>query len=123
MKERPACHDSGVNKSVSTRQGGRDHDDRSFIRAMQPRTDFAALDFAGRESRGNVQTSTEVGASFDRIERTVLTGVLQIGRQALQLFVSLQGEGELGEGIQTENGQTARRSTRNLPTFDLVRTR
>jgi hypothetical protein len=60
--------------------------------------------------KASVQTSAEDGASFDSIERTVLTSVLQIGRQALQLFVCLQGDGDLGEGIRTENGQTARRS-------------
>jgi len=60
--------------------------------------------------KANVQKAAEVGDAFDYVERSVLASVLQIGHQALQLFISLQGDGDLGEHIQTENGQTARRS-------------
>ena len=58
----------------------------------------------------NVETAAKEGDSFDSVERSVLTSVLQIGHQALELLLSLQGDGDLGEAIETTDGKTARRS-------------
>lgn len=60
--------------------------------------------------KANVETAAQDGDSFDRVERTVLTSVLEIGLQALDLLLALQGDGDLGETIQTHDGKTARRS-------------
>jgi hypothetical protein len=46
----------------------------------------------------NVQSAAKDGESFDSVERAVLTSVLQIGHQALELLLSLQGDGDLGGG-------------------------
>ena len=42
------------------------------------------------------------GDSFDKTEREVWQSVLQMGHQAMQLFVMLQGDGDLGEEVTTE---------------------
>ena len=60
--------------------------------------------------KANVETAAQDGASFDFVERTVLTSVLEIGRQALDLLLALQGDGDHGETVQTHDGKTARRS-------------
>ena len=60
--------------------------------------------------KANVETAAQDGDSFDRVERTVLTSVLEIGLQALDLLLALQGDGDLGETLQTHDGKTARRS-------------
>jgi len=60
--------------------------------------------------KANVQTAAKAGDSFDSVERSVLTSVLQIGQQALELLLSLQGDGDLGVDIETADRKTARRS-------------
>lgn len=49
--------------------------------------------------KANVKTAAKEGDSFDSVERSVLTSVLRIGHQALELLLSLQGDGDLGEDI------------------------
>jgi len=61
--------------------------------------------------KANVETAAQKGDSFDSVERFVLTSVLQLGQQALELLLSLQGDGDLGENLETSDGKTARRST------------
>ena len=57
--------------------------------------------------KANVATAAQKGESFDFVERTVLTSVLEIGRRALDLLLALQGDGDLGETVQTHDGKTA----------------
>ena len=59
------------------------------------------------ELKANVATAAQKGESFDFVERTVLTSVLEIGRRALDLLLALQGDGDLGETVQTHDGKTA----------------
>jgi len=66
--------------------------------------------------KAKVQTAAKEGNSFDSVERTVLTSVLQIGRQALELLLSLQGDGDLGQQIETADGKIARRSEKKATT-------
>jgi hypothetical protein len=66
--------------------------------------------------KANVQTAAREGQSFDRVERMVLTSVLQIGRQCLEWLLSLQGDGDLGEHIETADGKIARRSKKKATT-------
>lgn len=66
--------------------------------------------------KAKVQTAAEQGNSFDSVERDVLKSVLRIGYQALELLLSLQGDGDLGEQIQTNDGKTARRSEQKSAT-------
>ncbi|MCA9123905.1 MAG: hypothetical protein H6822_30110 [Planctomycetaceae bacterium] len=57
----------------------------------------------------DAETAAQEGESFDFVERTVLTSVLEIGCQALDLLLTLQGDGELGNAVQTHDGKTSRR--------------
>jgi hypothetical protein len=50
------------------------------------------------------------GGSFDQTERVVWDSVLQMGFQTMQLFVALQGYGDLGSEVETESEKTLQRS-------------
>ncbi|MEX1027154.1 MAG: ISKra4 family transposase [Candidatus Paceibacterota bacterium] len=56
------------------------------------------------------ETCARQGECFDQAERAVRDSVLQMGYQAMQLFVALQGDGDLGSEVQTESEKTWRRS-------------
>jgi hypothetical protein len=63
-----------------------------------------------------VRTAAVGADSFDAIERKVRQSVLQMGRQALDLFVSLQGHGDLGEQVQSKDGKPLYRSDKKTKT-------
>lgn len=67
--------------------------------------------------KASVQAAAKDAESFDSVERAVLTSVLQIGHQALELLLSLQGDGDLGERTETSDRKTIHRSdkTTNTP--------
>ncbi len=50
------------------------------------------------------------GDSLYETEKTVLATVLQIGHLALDAFLQLQGDGDLGPTIETDDGQNLQRS-------------
>jgi hypothetical protein len=57
-----------------------------------------------------VESAATAGESFDSVERKTLKSVLQIGHQALELLLALQGDGDLGEEVQTADDKIATRS-------------
>jgi hypothetical protein len=65
----------------------------------------------------NIQNAAKDGESFDSIERAVLTSVLQIGYEALELLLAFQGHGDLGQQVETSDAKTIHRSekTTNTP--------
>ena len=50
------------------------------------------------------------GDSFDGVERKIWESVRQIGFQAMELFLSLQGQGDIGQNASTEDGKKLVRS-------------
>jgi hypothetical protein len=60
------------------------------------------------------------GRTLDEFERHTFDHVLKIGKAAVDLFIQHQGNGDLGEAIETEDGSTLQRSqetqTRSLRT-------
>ena len=60
--------------------------------------------------KASVQSAAAAGDSFDSVERKTLTSVLQIGYQALELLLALQGDGDLGEEVQISSDKMAKRS-------------
>ena len=60
--------------------------------------------------KANVHAAAKGGESFDCVERSVFASVLQIGHQAIELLLSLQGDGDLGEQIETAAAKTLHRS-------------
>jgi len=68
------------------------------------------LDGLLEKLKTDVQSAATQGDSFDTVERIVLSTVLQLGHQALELLVAMQGDGDLGPQIETDKGKTIRRS-------------
>jgi plasmid stability protein len=58
----------------------------------------------------DVKTAAKHGNTFDSVERSILTSVLKIGDQAVELLLALQGDGDLGEQIQNSDGKASLRS-------------
>src|SRR5262249_48244093 len=61
---------------------------------------------------GLVRRSIESGASLDELERGVFQKVLAMGHAAVDLFLQGQGDGDLGERVETEEGIALFRSER-----------
>jgi len=59
--------------------------------------------------KATVRSAAKAGDSFDSVERKAIESVLQIGFEAMQLLVGLQGDGNLGEEIQTADEKIAKR--------------
>jgi len=54
--------------------------------------------------------AAQQGDSLDSVERNTWSAVRQIGFAALELFIRLQGQGDLGSTVQTSEGHTLHRS-------------
>lgn len=65
------------------------------------------------------EAAAKNGDSFDQTERFVWDSVLQMGFQAMQLFVALQGDGDFGSELETESEKTLQRSEK--PSSTVVR--
>jgi hypothetical protein len=59
--------------------------------------------------------SAQAGSSFDEAERGVLDRVLTLGRNAIDLFLKAQGNGDLGETVTTKDGTILYRSESVMP--------
>ena len=62
------------------------------------------------EARRAIVVAANGGNSFDSVERAVYASLLEMGRQAIELFLSLQGDGDLAAGPETSQGQKILRS-------------
>lgn len=63
----------------------------------------------------HVRAAAQQGQPLHAIERAVFDRVLAIGHAAIDLFLQLQGDGDLGETVTTENGATLSRSESPMP--------
>ncbi len=57
-----------------------------------------------------VAEAAREGLPLYQVERTILDHVLQMGKTAVDSFLELQGDGDLGETVTTEDGVTLFRS-------------
>lgn len=57
-----------------------------------------------------VQSAAQNSQSFDHTERSVRDLVRKMACQAIELFIQLQGDGDLGQSINTPDGKTLHRS-------------
>ena len=57
-----------------------------------------------------VQQAAAEGRPLRDVERSVLDRLLQIGQATMEQFLALQGDGDLGETVTADNGQTLYRS-------------
>ena len=63
--------------------------------------------------KSKVEEAARSGDSFDSLEREIHKMILSVGRQAVDLFVSLQGDGDLGEAVTAQDGVTLKLSSGN----------
>src|SRR3989442_9473940 len=57
-----------------------------------------------------VHQAARQGKPLDEVERTLFDSALKIGFAATEQFLQMQGNGDLGETVQTADGRTLRRS-------------
>jgi hypothetical protein len=62
-----------------------------------------------------VRRGVQDGLSFDQVERGILGMVLDMGFAAVNLFLSAQGDGDLGATVETEDGTILYRSDSRMP--------
>ena len=62
------------------------------------------------ELDGYVRTAVDLGQRQYDVEREVLSQVLRIGKAAMDLYLRLQGDGDLGATVSTADGQELDRS-------------
>ena len=63
-----------------------------------------------------VQSAAKAADSLDSVERSVRESVFQLGKQLTDLFIQLQGNGDLGEQITTKENQELKRSPSTVAT-------
>lgn len=69
------------------------------------------IDQFAQSLKVKVRQAARSGDSFDSIERDIHKMILGVGQQAVNLFIRLQGDGDLGEALTTHDGVTLHRST------------
>lgn len=75
-----------------------------------------AIDGLTVQLKKTVLHAAENGDSFDSVERSIRETVFRLGKQATELFIQMQGKGDLGPQITTNDGQTLRRSEKTATT-------
>jgi len=66
--------------------------------------------------RMSVREAAKQGHSFDQTERSVQEALRTIGCQAMQFFIAMQGNGDLGDQVATDNGPVLKRSEQTATT-------
>lgn len=69
----------------------------SSDRASSPDELCRQIDQMAEAIKANVRRAGKSGDSFDSVERDIHKTLFIIGHQAANLFISLQGDGDLGE--------------------------
>ncbi len=68
------------------------------------------IDSVTEQLKQAVQDAAQSGSSFDSVERSIRDTVFQLGHQTIELFIRLQGEGDLGPEIASNDGKPLYRS-------------
>src|SRR4051794_38579448 len=88
-----------------------EHGGRRMILAPSPVVDKAdVLGELADDLAAFVRRSGQDGASLDEVERGVFRRLLDMGRQAVDLFLDSQGDGDLGPRVEVEDGRILQRS-------------
>ena len=67
-----------------------------------------------------VRDAAAEGRSLHEVEQKTLGTVLELGKRYVDLFGELQGDGDLGVTVTTEEGQELRRSEEPTPILGFV---
>jgi len=86
------------------------HDSTTINQMLQ------AIDRTAEQLKKTVSNAVENGDSFDSVERSVRKTVFQLGNQAIGIFIQMQGPGDLGPQITTQDNQTLHRSEQTART-------
>ena len=113
-----------LNIRINKRQGAAemsvDHsttpDNPSSCDYPSPEAVAETLRLAADCLRQAIPRAVAQGQSFDDTERSVRDALRQIGSQAMQLFLALQGDGDLGEQVTTDQDVTLKRGERKSTT-------
>lgn len=84
--------------------------------AAAARESMQRIDAFAAQLKTIVQAAAETAESFDHAEREVREMVRKMGKQAIDLFIQLQGDGDLGETVSSQDGKTLHRSESTHPT-------
>jgi hypothetical protein len=118
-KKRPSCNDSGAKypfgqgrRPLSMNVANLNPSDKpgSTDRQAAASKSLAEIDAIASQLKATVQDAAQKAQSFDQTERSVRDAIRQIGHQAIELFIWLQGDGDVGQIITTEEGKTLHRS-------------
>ncbi len=78
--------------------------------AQSPREIAKQLLKLSDQPRADIPHSEKQSHAFDQLQRSVRETLMKIGVQAMQLFVSLQGDGDVGDEVTTEKVAVLKRS-------------
>jgi hypothetical protein len=81
------------------------------VKKFTPEQVLSVLEQANEELRQFVTGAVASDASFDSTERQVWEMVRKTGFVAMELFIKLQGNGDLGEQVESVEGKTLQRSS------------
>lgn len=82
------------------------------LASLSPDALCRQIDEMAEALKNNVRSAAKSAESFDSVEREIHKTLFAIGHQAVNLFISLQGDGDLGQMLTTESGETFFRSPR-----------
>ncbi len=86
------------------------------IAPLSPQQLAEQMEQLADQLRAGVRQAAKQGHSFDQTERSVREALRKIGCQAMQWFVSMQGDGDLGDEATTDNGTVLKRSEQKSTT-------
>lgn len=89
---------------------------KQAAQAAAARESMQRIDAFAAQLKTIVQAAAEKSESFDYAERAVREMVRKLGKQAIDLFIQLQGDGDLGETVPAQDGKTLHRSKSTHPT-------
>jgi len=83
---------------------------KQAAQAAAARESVQRIDEFAAQLKTMVRSAAQDAESFDQTERSVRDAMRKMGNLAIELFIQLQGDGDLGETIVTQDGKTLHRS-------------
>lgn len=97
-------------KLANSNPSGKPSSHNSRGRQDACRQTVETIDAIVSQLKNAVHHAAQSGDSFDQTERMAREALFQMGYQTMQCFLLLQGDGDLGEELNTAEGKTLRRS-------------
>lgn len=86
-----------------------------------PHNNMVELDELQNNLKDYLQNAVAKGAPVHKVEKSIFSTVLKMGRQALNYFFTAQGDGDVGEKLMLNKEEVKRldKSIRYYPDFDI----